>query len=520
MKEKIGILIVVGIIIFSFCLAHIAYADELSELKEQIKTMCKQIEQQARQMDAMQKQYQKQVQALKEKIAELERITTTDVTEKPQKTQKEIKERLAKVEEKVDKAKPEWMDKIRIKGSLWTYYISQDNSYFGKTSSHFLETTARIGVEAKLTDNISADIQLLGENAIGDATDYTGVTTDDWNVEPELANITYGNILDEPLSVTLGRQNLEYGDGFLIYDGYSDKRAVWTMSMRSFYAIKGVYKLDSLQLDAFAAMVDQDYKSYETFLTDATTRTGRRNLYGGNLHFEKEKYGIWDFGVFYKEDKSALDSDTLVLSQRGSYTFDLWPQSHILPQLILEGEIVEEFGRTKVQNYALTTSRHDRRSFGGHIDSTLCFTKLNWSPYVRASYIHLPGDDPDTSNNEAFDPMFYGFKDWGKWLIGSINSYNLFNSNQRTVMAEVGLHPTEATMVRGFYFYTRLDRQIMDDAGKNWSHEFNIIFDWYPNKWFFCGAEFGYAHPLNAARAYAGDDQDTTEFVLWVGVEF
>jgi len=47
-----------------------------------------------------------------------------------------------------------------------------------------------------------------------------------------------------------------------------------------------------------------------------------------------------------------------------------------------------------------------------------------------------------------------------------------------------------------------------------------VILDYLPNDWFFSGVQFGYAHPLKAARAYSGDDEDTTEFLLWAGVNF
>jgi hypothetical protein len=326
--------------------------------------------------------------------------------------------------------------------------------------------------------------------------------------------------MDKPLSVTLGLQNLEYGDGFLIYDGVSDKRAVWTTPLRGFYAVKAVYETEDSQFDAFAAIVDDGYTSYESYLTDFTTRTGDRNLYGANWHKESQKWGNWDFGLFYREDDSSLDSDTLALSQRVSYTFDLWPEEKYLPQLTLKGEVVEQFGRTKVQNHALTASRTDRQSVGGHMDVKASFADVKFTPYVKSSYIYLPGDDPDTADNEAFDPMFYGFSDWGQWFIGSINSYNLFNFNQRTIAAEAGMYPSETTSLRAMYFYTDLDRQLTAGAGRQWSHEVNVIFDWYPNEFFFAGGEFGWAQPLKAAEAYAGDDDETTEIVLWAGVQF
>jgi hypothetical protein len=493
MKKAIVYLI---IIFFTFCyFVQPVSADELSELKEEMKAM------------------QKQMEAMQKKIKVLE-------AEKAEAEPETFEKRLVTLEEKLEKKAAAWIDKIKLYGSLWEYYISQDSSYFGKTSSYALESIAKIGVEAKLNEKISANILLTAQNAVGDPVDYSGVAIDDWVVEPELANLVYKNILDVPLSLTLGRQNLKYGDGFLICDGYPDPKAAWSAPITSFYAVKAAYEKGPIRLEGFAAMPDQDYKSYETYLTDATIRTGRRILYGTNLRFEKDKYGIWDLGVFFKDDDSVLQSDTLAISQRVSYPFDFWPNSKVLPHLTVEGEIVEEAGRTKVKNHALTDSKHDRSTIAGHIDTKLSFTKLPFSPYLKESYIYLPGDDPHTDKNEAFDPMFYGFDCAGKWLIGDINSWSLSNYDERVIMTEVGLSPTKNTLLRGQYFYLTLDRQITAGAGKRWSHEVNIILDYFPNDRFFSGIQFGYAHPLKAARGYAGDDQDTTEFLLWSGVNF
>ena len=43
------------------------------------------------------------------------------------------------------------------------------------------------------------------------------------------------------------------------------------------------------------------------------------------------------------------------------------------------------------------------------------------------------GDDPDTADNEAFDPLFLGFYDWGTWWQGEIaGEYFLSNSNLKS----------------------------------------------------------------------------------------
>lgn len=402
---------------------------------------------------------------------------------------------------------------FEITGSISEYGIRQNNSCFGDTSSAFLEHIVRFGIEADLTDSLDAVLQMQAQNTAGDAEDYTGVTTDDWIVEPELAYIKYSDIMGKPFSLTLGRQNLGYGDGFIVWDGYSDPRAPWIHSVRSFYAVKGVYEFGDITLDAFAAAADRDFGSFETFFADSTVRTGIRELYGVNVHMENA--GEWDFGIFYKDDGSKLRSDTLALSQRGSYTFD-----NMFPALTIEGELVEEFGSTRVSDYTLTGSKHDRQAFGGHLDIILSFDRVKTAPYLLLSYIYLQGDDPDTDENEAFDPMFRGSSDWGKWYIGTIGPSTLFNFNQKIAMIEAGMTPLKDTSLRIQYFYSMLDREITAGGGTRWSQELDLIFSHEPDDYFSWGVELGAARPMKAAEEFTGGDRITAEIVVFANLTF
>ncbi|MFH1318852.1 MAG: hypothetical protein ABIH71_07540 [Candidatus Omnitrophota bacterium] len=488
------------IITFSFYFAQIARADEISDLKAQMKVMQGQMQEQTRQMEAMRR-----------KVERLENEKKTQA-----KAPKDIEERLIKVEERVDKVKPSWVDEIKLSGSLYEYYLFEDNAYFDQNrSDRCLESTARLGVKVQPLDNLKLNLGVVGEAVTGDYDEYTAAANDDWNFEFEFANFTADNLFDLPLSLTLGRQNLEFGDGFLIYDFYADTRAIWTGSIRSLYAVRTTYTPeDNLTIDAFAGEIDEDCTSYEAFMKDGVTYQGRRNIFGVNTNYKGKKKDIWDLGVFYKNDESSLDSDTLVLSLRGSVP------DFLIPGLKVEGEFVPEFGTTKIQNGGLSTQEHNRTSFGGHLDFTYKFKDVKLSPYINVGYRYFPGDDPDTGKVESFDPMFYGSNDWGKWFIGNINGFNVFNTNERAVAFETGINPSATTSLRLLYVDVNLDRENNADAGKRFSREWNLIFEWFPNEHFFYGAEFSIAHPLKAAKVYAGDDENTLEAAAWAGVLF
>ncbi|MBT6347395.1 MAG: alginate export family protein [Nitrospina sp.] len=412
-----------------------------------------------------------------------------------------------------DKKSVPWVERINFSGSLWEYFIYQKNNYFGTTQDRWLESVGRLGMEMGLTDQLSVQLQGTGQAINGDADNYDLILKDKLEFELDLANITYKNISGAPLSITLGRQDLKFGDGFLIYDGYYDTVALWLTPITSFNAAKLNFSPGPFSFDLFYAETIVDSQNFEAVLVDGVGFSGDRSLWGLNSNLKTKDLGEWDLGIFIVDDKSAIDSDTAALSLRGTY------QTQTNPTFTLTGEIVSEFGTTNAKNHSLSTTSQYREAVGGHIDGTLSFNEVAFSPYLKARYSHFPGDDPTTDVNEAFDPLFFKNDEFGTWGAGDINSYNLSNTNERVVMAEVGLYPTDTTMFRAQHYFFWLEKEVTAGAGKKWSEELNLIFDWYPNDTFFAGAEFGWARPLKAAKDLFGN-RNTTEFVTWAGVQF
>jgi len=85
------------------------------------------------------------------------------------------------------------------------------------------------------------------------------------------------------------------------------------------------------------------------------------------------------------------------------------------------------------------------------------FNDSRWQPMLQYRYAFHEGDDPDTSADEAFDPLFPGFRDWGTWWQGEIaGEYFLSNSNLKTHMLQLRLHPSEKVSTGLLFFDYRL----------------------------------------------------------------
>lgn len=419
-------------------------------------------------------------------------------------------------EKQPDKTNREWVDKVKVTGSLFEYFIRQENVYFnGRNTDTLLESSLRLGAVTKFTEGFTLNLGVYGEQVAGDAKHYTMPKDHRWNVEAEYLNFALDKLFGLPLSFIAGRQNISFGDGFLIDDFFYDHRAIYVGTMKSLRALRLTYApSESLKVDTFAGWVDKHYKSYEAYLKDLIAYCGKRNIFGANFNYRGKKSDVWDTGIFYKNDRSQLHSSTYAFSLRGAMPLPF------LPELSVEAEAVSEWGRTKIREGALSPTKQERRSFGGHLDAIYNFKDNPYSPYIRAGYRYFPGDDPKTSRNEAFDPFFYGAVDSGKWYLGALNGFNLFNTNERAWVIDTGFNPSKTTKLRLQYFDIRLDRENNEFGGKPFSREWDVILDWYPKENFFTGVRFDYAHPLKAARAFSGCDDNTIEVAAWVGVNF
>jgi len=104
-------------------------------------------------------------------------------------------------------------------------------------------------------------------------------------------------------------------------------------------------------------------------------------------------------------------------------------------------------------------------------------TQWQWTLYYR--YTIYQGDDPNTIANEAFDPLFPAFHDWGSWWQGEIaGEYFLSNSNLRTHMLRLHAEPTKNISTGLIYFDYALDERGSYNGGVS-SDELGREINWY-----------------------------------------
>jgi hypothetical protein len=370
------------------------------------------------------------------------------------------------------------------------------------TAQDFLINTVEVYVDAALTDNVDAYVLLTQDRDWGLIND----PADD--VEAELVYLTLNDMYGYPFTLCLGRQNLLYGEGFLVGDGnrlwpasVSDDTVNMTYqydNRKAFDAIKAVWNYEPHQIDIFTA------KTQEAYFNNTD-----RDLYGINWNIDGGMYGIWDAGLFWAEQNPATvgTNETIALSVRGEGT---------LPQittgtLALKGEIVKEWGEVAAGagpwNNAAVYQRAEqerRNAWGGYLEGEYTFDNP-YAPYFGVGYIYMSGDkEPDEldGNVEEFDPMFederYGEIAeviYGQGATAYVNGFNGMSTGGETSMTNAriwklsgGFNPTENTNIDLTYYKLTADQKVYsqtqrlgedndaDDQNKDIGDEFDLTF--------------------------------------------
>jgi len=162
---------------------------------------------------------------------------------------------------------------VKVSGDLTMSAVSRNNIDLNKTrqvltaartaddeQDNFL-TIARVKIDADLTDNVATTVRLINERDWNDE----GTVAASNDIELDLAYVNLKEFLYSPLTLTVGRQELRYGNGMVIGDPDTNSRSLATgltqddLSLRkAFDAVKAVLNYDPLVVDLVYAKIDEN----------------------------------------------------------------------------------------------------------------------------------------------------------------------------------------------------------------------------------------------------------------------
>ncbi|HOD12355.1 MAG TPA: alginate export family protein [Candidatus Omnitrophota bacterium] len=312
---------------------------------------------------------------------------------------------------------------VKVSGDLTTTWALRSEFNLGVNSgatkqnmNDFLSYT-RVRIDADLTDNVSTTVRLLNERPWGDdkITSSSDATSNE-DVLIDLAYVQLREMLYSPLTVTVGRQELFYGNGFIIGGNGPNNQTIGTLNKdglrdlskrNSLDAVKAVLNYDPLTIDMFMA------KSSNTHIgLNIADKNDDIDVYGFNANYKlSDKWNTVAEGYFFAKEDKTTDVSSTQKSDR-IYVPGFRVSTNPIKGLNLQGELAWQRGTDYI---GAPTASPRREAMGGQFIASylLPFEKTaKYEPVLAYAYTYVSGDKDMSSTgnpgdkNKAWDPMF------------------------------------------------------------------------------------------------------------------
>jgi len=349
-------------------------------------------------------------------------------------------------------------------------------------------------------------VSAVGERTYGSVPDAFGQDVSSFGPEDLYIGWRSGQALtigENALDFVIGRSQYRLGHGFLLYDGAAEggsRGGYWTNARKAFeFAAIGRLKPGPHMVEVFYLDKDELEES----------DTGSR-LWGTNYELSVGKdttlgatYMKWFANAELEPSRDGLN----VFNLR-AYTAPL-PST---PDLSFEIEYASERNAEALDSNAWT------------LQGAYELSEVTWKPKLSYRYAFFQGDDPDTTSNEAFDPLFLGFYDWGAWWQGEIaGEYFLSNSNLKSHQIRVHVSPSDALGGGLMFFKFGFDqpRSVGPEVtATDAASEIDAYVDWKVNENFTVSVIGAYADPGKAVQQATGRTKNFVYAMVYLGYSF
>ncbi len=304
----------------------------------------------------------------------------------------------------------------------------------------------RVKVDADLTDNVSTSVRLLNErNWNGDSTTASDANrniggvggldsaTDESDVDLDIASIALKEFLYSPLTLTVGRQELRFGNGWIVGDPDTNGTALTSglaagdLSVRkAFDAIRARLDYNPLVLDLIFAKVAE----VSSIRNDDTALYGINAAYElspqttiEGFYFAKKRNVAIANGATNVDTASAASFDNAVVKQKDDVvnTVGVRAVNKSVKNLALDAQIAYQFGTYNPKldpnaRFISATNKAEtspRSAWGAELVGTYDLKDVSaiskWEPSLTGAYVFLSGESRDktgSSTYKGWDSMF------------------------------------------------------------------------------------------------------------------
>ncbi len=333
-------------------------------------------------------------------------------------------------------------------------------SNFEDKNRDFLSIT-RVRVDADLTDNVSTTVRLLnernwnGEGAVAGLNANrniglntgVGVFANENEIDLDLAYVTLKEFLYSPLSLTIGRQELHFGNELIVGDPDTNIYSATTnlsegdlSARKSFDAVRATLDYNPLVVDVVYAKIQEGMAN----LNDDVTLAGFNASYALTKNTNVETFlfskvrgkdgasatnvdsglatsfanAAGPFGAAAANRNNAIKDQTDIVNSVGVRVTD-----KTVKNLSLDGTLAYQFGKynpkfdPNARFDTVDTTRHaqttGRSAWAAQLMAAYDLKDIakiaKYSPVVAATYTYLSGANRDAESRRAYkgwDPMF------------------------------------------------------------------------------------------------------------------
>ncbi len=405
---------------------------------------------------------------------------------------------------------------VKVSGDIDVKAISRDNFDLRKTTRFtttnddklqaYLQTT-RVRVDAGLTDNVSASVRLLNQRLWDADVEATN------NIDLDLAYVTLKELVYSPLTLTIGRQELNFGTGFIVSNaalladpngtfstaGNATLTNVHGSQLREFSAynaydaIRATLDFAPLTLDAIVAKINE------------RGETGHdQDLYGLNLNWKGAPVDRWHGEAeaywFWKNDRNAgftiHDNTGRIYERNNVHTIGARTALEPVKDLWLNGEIAGQFGALydTVLLPGQASGNRQRRALAAQASAAYTFSTVQYTPNVGVGWVFYSGQRTGGSNGNSFvnawDPMFRGqsYTAISEYLTGNDAGYGYYTTfdpndtdagtNRHQLYADLGAKPLKDLSLQARYAHIWFAQTPVAGRSKNAGDEVNLQGKW------------------------------------------
>ncbi|MBF0452592.1 MAG: alginate export family protein [Candidatus Magnetomorum sp.] len=420
----------------------------------------------------------------------------------------------------IDVSKIDFGGQVRVRGyqlnNMWDF---NDDTDYDDWSVFRIKSS--LSAKVDLGDGVTGFVQFTNQTygeGISDAGDNTSN-----KVFADNAYIQVNNFLDLPLTLKVGRQNLMYGSGFVLFDGQSQ------MASTSVYfdAVKFTYHItDTILLDAIYAK-DQENNRADNPKDDIT-------LSGIYLTVQecpimKSKNELY---VLRRQD-DTMGKDIGMVGFRTSNKLPVGLDYSL--------EMAYQTGDA----WKMGNDTMDQKAFGGKFEAGLTLDMPVKTRLFAGYVINSGDDDPTDDENNRWDVFYGGWPQYGDLLAWkALNLYNPSTNTDGNVLAKVdpGYHDLSTVVGEAPFSNLQMISMGASSSYKNFSGKLTLAKLYFDKvvapaddkafgNYFQLSAKYSYSKALSFSMYAAllqpddafkavGADDDATEFFWETNIRF